>query len=214
MALGTLEELKRAVIEYDAEGAASWARKAVEEKADPLKALDALTEAIRQVGDRFGRAELWLPDLVGAADAMQAAMPILEEELKRTGAKRETLGIVVAGTVFGDIHSIGKSMVCTLLTAGGFEVHDLGVNIKAEEFLEAIEKYQANILAMSALLTITAVEQRKVIDALKEKDSRERVKVMVGGGAITADFAESIGADGYDPTAPGAVELARRLVGK
>ncbi len=214
MALETLENLKRAVVEYDTEAAASWARKIVEEKVDPIKALDALTETIKQVGDRFGRGELWLPDLVGAADAMQAAMPIIEEELKRTGAKRETMGTVVAGTVFGDIHSIGKSMVCTLLVAGGFEVHDLGVNIKAEEFLEAMEKYQADILAMSALLTTTAAEQKKVIDALKEKDIREKVKVMVGGGAITAEFAQSIGADGYDPTAPGAVELARRLVGK
>jgi corrinoid protein of di/trimethylamine methyltransferase len=213
MIVETLENLKRAVVECDAEAAASWARKAVEAKIDPIKAADALTEAIRQVGDRFGRGELWLPDLVGAADAMQAAMPILEEELKRIDAKRETLGIVVAGTVFGDIHSIGKSMVCTLLTAGGFEVHDLGVNIKAEEFLEAVEKYQADILAMSALLTTTAIEQRKVIDALKAKGIREKVKVMVGGGAITAEFAKSIGADGYDPTAPGAVELARRLVG-
>ena len=198
MAVETLENLKRVVVEYNSEGAASWARKAVEEKIDPIKALDALTEAIRQVGDGFGRGELWLPDLVGAADAMQAATPILEEELKKRGAKRETPGTVVAGTVFGDIHSIGISMVCTLLTAGGFEVHDLG----------------ANILAMSALLTMTAPEQRKVIDALKEKGIRGKVKVMVGGGAITADFAESIGADGYDPTAPGAVELARRLVGK
>jgi len=214
MAVESLENLKRAVIEYDTEGAASWARKIVEEKIDPITALDALTETIRQVGDRFSRGELWLPDLVGAADAMQAAMPILEEELKKTGAKRKVLGTVVAGTVFGDIHSIGKSMVCTLLVAGGFEVHDLGVNIKAEEFLEAMEKYQADILAMSALLTMTAPEQRKVIAALKEKGIREKVKVMVGGGAITAEFAESIGADGYDPTAPGAVELARRLVGR
>jgi 5-methyltetrahydrofolate--homocysteine methyltransferase len=93
-------------------------------------------------------------------------------------------------------------------------VHDLGVNIKAEEFLEAVDKYQADILAMSALLTMTAAEQKKVIDTLKEKGIREKVKVMVGGGAITAEFAESIGADGYDPTAPGAVELARRLVGR
>jgi len=214
MIVETLEKLKRAVIECNAEAAASWARKAVAAKIDPIKATDALTEAIRQVGDRFGRGELWLPDLVGAADAMQAAMPILEEELKRTDTKRETLGTVVAGTVFGDIHSIGKSMVCTLLIAGGFEVHDLGVNIKAEEFLEAIEKYQADILAMSALLTTTAIEQRKVIDALKAKGIREKVKVMVGGGAITAEFARNIGANGYDPTAPGAVELARRLVGK
>ena len=214
MVVETLGNLKRAVIEYDNEGAASWAKKAVEEKIDPTKALDALTEAIRQVGERFGRGELWLPDLVGAADAMQAAMPIIEGELKRTGAKREALGTVVVGTVFGDIHSIGKSMVCTLLIAGGFEVHDLGVNIKAEEFLEAIEKYQADILAMSALLTMTAPEQRKVIDTLKERGIREQVKVMIGGGAITTDFAESIGADGYDPTAPGAVELAKRLIGR
>ena len=214
MIVETLENLKRAVVECDAEAAASWARKAVEAKIDPIKAADALTEAIRQVGDRFGRGELWLPDLVGAADAMQAAMPILEAELKRIDAKRETLGIVVAGTVFGDIHSIGKSMVCTLLIAGGFEVHDLGVNIKAEEFLEAVEKYQADILAMSALLTTTAIEQRKVIDALKAKGIRGKVKVMVGGGAITEEFAKGIGADGYDPTAPGAVELAKRLVGK
>ncbi|MFC2024439.1 B12-binding domain-containing protein [Chloroflexota bacterium] len=209
-----IENLKRAVVEYDAEGAASWARKAVEEKVDSVKALDALTEAIRQVGDGFGRGEFWLPDLVGAADAMQAAVPILEEELKKTGAKREVLGTVVAGTVFGDIHDIGKSMVCTLLIASNFEVHDLGVNIKAEEFVKAIENYQADILAMSSLLTTTAPEQRKVIDALKEKGIREKVKVMVGGGSITAAFAQSVGADGYDPTAPGAVELARRLVGK
>jgi len=169
MALETLENLKRAVVEYDTEGAVSWARKAVEEKVDPVKALDALTEAIRQVGDGFGRGELWLPDLVGAADAMQAAMPIIEEELQRTGAKREAMGIVVAGAVFGDIHSIGKTMVCTLLTAEGFKVHDLGVNIKAEEFVAAIEKYKPDILAMSALLTMTAPEQRKVIETLKKK---------------------------------------------
>lgn len=212
MTLETIRNLKRALIEYDAEGAAHWARKALDEKMSPIKVSDALTEAIREVGDRFGRGELWLPDLVGAADTMEAALPIIEEELKRTGAKREVLGTVIAGTVFGDIHNIGKSMVCTLLTAGGFEVHDLGVNIKAEEFLEAIEEYKADILAMSALLTTTATEQRKVIDTLKDKGIRDKVKVMVGGGAITADFAESIGADGYDPTAPGAVELAKRLI--
>jgi len=214
MSLEIIEILRRAVIEYDAEAAVSWAERAVAEKVEPAQALGALTEAIRQVGDRFGKGELWLPDLVGAADAMQAAMPLIEAELRRTGAKRESLGTVVVGTVFGDIHSIGKAMVCTLLTAGGFEVHDLGVNIKAEEFIEAIDEYKADVLAMSALLTMTAAEQRKVIDTLKEKGIREKVKVMVGGGAITADFAESIGADGYDPTAPGAVGLARRLLGK
>ena len=214
MAVDILENLKKTILEYDAEGAANWARKAVDEKVDPIEALDTLTVAVRQVGDGFSRGELWLPDLVGAAAAMQAAIPVLEEELRRRRVKRKSLGIVVIGTVFGDIHNIGKDMLSTLLTAGGFEVHDLGINVKAEKFLEAIEEYETDILAMSALLTTTALEQRKVIETLREKGIRDKVKIMVGGGAITQEFADQIGADGYDPTAPGAVELARSLVVK
>ena len=213
MSIGTVESLKRAILEYDPEAAGKWAKIAMEEKMDPLKVMSDLTSTINQVGELFGKGELWLPDLVGAADAMQSAMPILEEEIKKAGKKRESLGVVVIGTVFGDIHDIGKAMVCTLFLAGGFEVHDLGVNIAAEVFIEATEKYQPDTLAMSALLTTTAPEQRKIINALKEKGIREKVKVIVGGGAITADFAQSIGADGYDPTAPGAVKLAMRLKG-
>jgi methanogenic corrinoid protein MtbC1 len=209
-----LDQLKKAVVTYDKDLARSAARAALEQKIDPIKALDAMTVAIRLIGDAFGAGELWLPDLVGASGAMMAATPIVQEEMKRRGAKRETMGTVVSGTVFGDIHSIGKTMVSTLLTAEGFEVHDLDVNNKAEEFVDAIEKYDADILAMSALMTMTAPEQGKVIAILKEKGLREKVKVMVGGGAVTADFADSIGADGYDPTAPGAVELAKRLVGR
>jgi corrinoid protein of di/trimethylamine methyltransferase len=214
MALEVMENLKRAVTGYDTEGAAGWARKAIAEGIEPVKVLGVLTDAIRQVGDRFGRGELWLPDLVGAADAMQVAMPIIEDELKKTGVKRESLGVVVVGTVFGDIHDIGKAMVATLLTAGGFEVHDLGVNVRAEEFLGAVDRFKADILAMSALLTTTAPEQRRVVEALKERGLRDRIKVMVGGGAITQEFADEIGADGYDPTAPGAVTLAKRLLAK
>lgn len=214
MALEIIENLKRAVIEYNTEGAVKFAREIVEKNIDPIEALDALTCAIRKVGDSFNKGDLWLPDLVGAADTMQAAMPILEEELKRIGVKQKVMGTIVIGAVFGDIHTIGKTMVSTLLTAGGFKVHDLGVNIKAVEFLKAIKDYKPDILAMSALMTMTAPEQRKVIDTLKKEGIREKVKVMVGGGAITVDFAESIGADGYEPTAPGAVELAKRLVTK
>ena len=209
-----LENLKRAVKEYDAKSAADCAREALDNRIDPITAMDAVTEAIRDVGDRFGKGELWLPDLVGAAGAMQSAMDVLEAEIKRIGAKRQSLGTVVIGTGFGDIHNIGKDMVSTLLIAAGFEVHNLGVNIKAEEFLESVEVHNADILAMSALLTTTATEQKKVIDALEEKGIRDKVKVMVGGGSITADFAKSVGADGYDPTAPGAVKLARSLVRK
>jgi len=209
-----LENLKRAIFEYDKALATRSAKLSLERDFDPLVTLQVMTEAIRQVGEAFGRGDLWLPDLVGASEAMQAAVPILEEEIKRRGVERESLGIVVAGTVFGDIHSIGKTMVITLLTAAGFKVVDLGVNITAKTFIEAIKENNANLLVMSALMTTTCVEQEKVIDALKEEGIREKVKVMVGGAAVTEEFKDSIGADGYDPTAPGAVKLALRLVGK
>ena len=212
MSTKILENLKRAIMEYDREGAASLSRKAVDEKIDPIEALDALTVALRQVGDGFGRGELWLPDLVGAAQAMVSAVPILEEEIKRKGMKRESLGTVVIGTVYGDIHSIGKIMVATLLIAEGFTVHDLGINVSAQTFVEAAKNYKPNILAMSSLLTTTAPEQRKVISGLKEEGIRDKVRIMIGGGAISQEFADEIGADGYEPTAPGAAKLARTLV--
>jgi len=214
MSTDVLENLKKAIVEYDSEEAANWARRAIQEKIDPVKTLAAMTAAIRQVGDGFGKGELWLPDLVGAADAMTSATPIIEEEMKRRGTTRESLGIIVIGTVYGDIHTIGKTMVATLLTAEGFIVNDLGINVTSERFVEGIKKYKADILAMSALMTMTAPEQRKVVGTLKKEGLRDKVKIMVGGGAITQEFANSIGADGYDPTAPGAVKLARRLIGK
>jgi corrinoid protein of di/trimethylamine methyltransferase len=207
-----MEKLRQAITSYDAEGAASCAEQALSKGLAPVDILEVMTEAIREVGDSFSKGELWLPDLVGAASAMQAAMPIVEEELSKSGVKRESLGRIIIGTVFGDIHNIGKDMVAALLTAGGFEVHDLGVNVPADKFVKAVDKYEADVVAMSALLTTTASEQRKVIQMLKDKGIRDRIRVMVGGGAITANFAREIGADGYDPTAPGAVELARQLI--
>jgi corrinoid protein of di/trimethylamine methyltransferase len=214
MSTEVLESLRKAIVEYDSEEAANLARRAIQEKIDPIKTLAAMTAAIKQVGDGFGKGELWLPDLVGAADAMTSATPIIEEEIKRRGITRESLGTIVIGTVYGDIHTIGKTMVATLLIAGGFVVNDLGINVTSERFVEGIKKYKADILAMSALMTMTAPEQRKVIEILKKEELRDKVKIMVGGGAITQEFANSIGADGYDPTAPGAVKLARKLIGK
>jgi corrinoid protein of di/trimethylamine methyltransferase len=214
MATKILEKLREAVLEYDVEAAANWARKAIEEQIEPTKTIDALAGAIRQVGDGFGKGELWLPDLVAAAEAMLAGMAIMEEELKRRGESMPSLGCVVIGTAFGDIHSIGKDLVATLLTAEGFQVHDLGINIPSEVFIGAVKEQRADILAMSALLTTTAAEQQKVISALNEQGLRKKVKVMVGGGPITQEFANSIGADGYAPTAFGAARLARSLLGK
>jgi methanogenic corrinoid protein MtbC1 len=207
-----LKTLKQAVLAYDVEAAESLAKKAMEEGVDPLNALAAMTDAIKEVGDGFGRGDLWLPDLTGAATAMEKALPVVEQAIKSSGKARNSLGVVVIGTVFGDIHTIGKGMVGTMLTAEGFEVHDLGINVPAEKFLEAVKEYKPDILAMSALLTTTAPEAIKVIDALKEEGVRDKVKVMVGGGAITESFAKIIGADGYDPTAPGAVDVAKTLL--
>lgn len=209
-----LGNIKRAVLEYDVEAAASLARKAIEEQIEPTKTIDALAGAMRQVGDGFGKGELWLPDLVAAAETMLAGMAIIEEELKRRGESVPSLGCVVIGTVFGDIHNIGKDLVVTVLTAEGFQVHDLGVNVPSEEFIRAVKEQKADILAMSALLTTTAAEQQKIINTLNEQGLREKVKVMVGGGPITQEFANSIGADGYAPTAFGAARLARSLLGK
>jgi len=184
MGVEVLENLKKAILGYDRQGAASLARKAVQEKIDPLEVLEAMTAGI------------------------------IEEEIQRLDARRESLGTVVIGTVYGDIHTIGKTMVATLLTADGFVVSDLGINVSAEGFVGGIKRHKADILAMSALMTTTAPEQRKVIETLQKEGLRDKVKIMVGGGAISQEFADSIGADGYDPTAPGAVKLARTLAGK
>ncbi|WP_309493274.1 corrinoid protein [Candidatus Hecatella orcuttiae] len=208
-----LENLKKAIFEGNAGDARSLTLKAMEKKIDPLTVADVLTEAIRKVGEGFGRGELFIIDLSMAAEAMKNAVPIIEEEIKKAGKKQKTQGTVVIGTVAGDIHDIGKTMVSTLITAAGFEVIDLGVDIPAEKFLEAVRKYNPDILAMSSLMTITTPEQGKVLEALRREGLRDKVKVMVGGGAVTQEFAEGIGADGYAPTAPGAAELAKKLAG-
>jgi corrinoid protein of di/trimethylamine methyltransferase len=206
------ENLRKSVLSYDADGAVRYAQTIVDEGLDPIAALDAVSEAMQVVGEGYESGELWLPDLVGAADVSQKALPILEEEIRRRGEKTKSLGTVVIGTVSGDIHTIGKSMVGVLLVAAGFRVVDVGADVSSEKFVTAAKENEADILALSALLTTTAPEQGKVIEALKEAGLRDRVKIMVGGGAITQGFADSIGADGYGATAPGAVKLAKSLM--
>jgi methanogenic corrinoid protein MtbC1 len=214
MSQDTLKELASAVKGFDAVGAANCAQRALREGIDPVEALDALTGVIREVGDAFGAGECFLPELVSAAEAMQNALPILEAEIKKRGGKRGSAGKVVVGTVFGDIHNIGKTILCTLLTADGFEVIDLGIDVPRDRFVSVVKEHGPDLLAMSALLTITAQEQRLVIEALAREGIRDGLKVIVGGGAISEHFARSIGADGYDPTAPGGVRVARDLLAK
>lgn len=207
-----LADLVKAVKEYDGDGAAALAGRALDAGTDPKAVLDVLTDAIREVGDAFGAGELFLPELVSAAEATQQAMPIVEAAFKASGGTRSSAGKVVAGTVAGDIHNIGKTIFCTLLTADGFEVIDLGIDVPVARFVDTVRELQPDLVAMSALLTITAQEQKRVIVALGEAGLRAGLKVIVGGGAISQPFADSIGADGYSPTAPGGVTLARELL--
>jgi len=209
----TLAGLAQAINDYDPAAAEKYAREAVAAGINPVEAFAAMTAAIKAIGDDFEAGTRWLPDLIGAAGAMQAAAPVLEVAIKSSGGKKAALGTVVAGTVQGDIHSIGIEIVCTLLVAAGFDVHYLGIDIPAEKFVAAVRETNADIVALSALLTVTSAEDKKVMQLLADAGLREQVKVMVGGGAVNADFAAKIGADGYEPAAPGAVELARTFVG-
>ena len=213
MEIEIFEDLRKAITEYDSKLAADLAKKIVEEKLDLMRAADVVTKAARGIGDGYSSGELFLPDLVGAGEAMASAMKIIQEDLERTGGKRQDLGTVVIGTVWGDLHSIGKDMLAVLLTVEGFTVRDLGVDVKSEAFVEAVSRYNADVLCMSALLSTTAPQQKDVIQTLEEKGIRNKVVVLVGGGAISQEFAKRIGADGYDPTAPGGVKVARRLIG-
>jgi trimethylamine corrinoid protein len=207
-------EIQKAVLDFDRKAVERLTRQALAEGADPLALFDAVRETIARVGEDFARGALFLPHLVGAAEAMEGGMPLIMEEIRKRGTKPRSIGTVAIGTVFGDIHSIGKTMVATMLSAGGYTVRDLGVNVPAEGFAMAVADGGVDVLAMSALLTTTAPEQRKVIEALEKKGLRDRVKVIVGGGAISQEFADEIGADGYGSTAPGAVELVENVIGK
>ena len=209
----TIQQLKDIVLNFDIDNAEAVAKAAINSGLDPVLAANALTDAIRDVGDRFGKGDLYLPDLVCASEVLKKAFPIINEAIEAGGGSQSSLGKVVIGTVFGDIHSIGKGMVATLLYAAGFKVIDLGINVKSEDFLAAVKEHDADMLAMSALLTTTAMEQKKVIEGLKSAGLRDKVKVIVGGSPINQEFADSIGADGYGATAPEGVKIARRLMG-
>jgi corrinoid protein of di/trimethylamine methyltransferase len=213
MASEMIDKLKRTVLDFDIDNAESVAKEALDAGVDPIEAANALTESIQIIGDKFGKGELFLPDLVCASEVLKNAFPSINAAIEAKGEKQKSLGKVVIGTVFGDIHNIGKNMVSTLLYAAGFEVIDLGINVKSDDFLKAIKDNNPDVLAMSALLTTTATEQKNVIEGLKKEGVRDRVKVIVGGSPINQEFADSIGADGYGATAPEGVKLVKRLLG-
>jgi corrinoid protein of di/trimethylamine methyltransferase len=167
-----------------------------------------LIRGIREVGEQFRRSEVYLPEMMMAADAWQEGMDLLQPLLPAGPATGNAVARVVLGTVKGDIHSLGKNIVATLLRAAGFEVHDLGIDVPASRFVEEAGRLRADILALSALMTTTMPYQADVIDHLVARSQRDRYYVLVGGGPTSLEWAESIGADAHGQTAADAVNLA------
>ena len=212
MDYNTLEDLRKTVLKFDYDNAETVAMRAIGEGIDPLKCSQVVIESIGEIGEKFTKGEMYLVDIVCASEVLKRALPIINEEIMKQGKKAKTLGKVVIGTVFGDIHNIGKDMVATLLYASGFEVIDLGVNVKEEDFLKAIKESKADILAMSALLTTTIMELKNVIDKLIKEKIRNKIIVIVGGAPLDQECAEKIGADAYGATAVDGVEIIKKLI--
>ena len=205
------DKLAHAVIEGESEDAQALAREALKQGLNPLKCItEGLTKGIEKVGELFASGDYYLPELIIGADAMKDALAILEPALLGD-QEREVVAIVVMGTVEGDLHEIGKTLVGTMLTANGFKVIDIGVDNSAADFIKAIEESNATMVGASALLTTTMLQQEKLIEALKEAELRDQVKVMIGGAPVTQNYADQIGADGFAEDVISGVALAMRL---
>jgi corrinoid protein of di/trimethylamine methyltransferase len=213
MAAQLLEAMRQSVFDGAPDTAAQLAHEALETGVEPLDAINnGYVPGMHWVGEQFAQRNMFLPDMMASAEAMRAAMAVLEPELKRLGTERPMAGTVVLGTTKGDIHEIGKILVGTLLTANGFRVVDLGVDVAGETFSAKAREVGADIVGISALLTTTMKNQKTVIEALEKEGLRSQVKIMVGGAPVTRQWAEQIGADGYAKDAMSAVTLARNLM--
>lgn len=207
------KNLARAVIDGEPEDAEKWANEALTQGLDPLECINqGLTKGIQEVGELFAAGEFFLPELVIGGEAMKAGLAVLEPALVDQEG-REVLGIVVLGTVQGDLHEIGKTLVGTMLTANGFQVIDIGIDCSVESFIAAIKEHNANLVGASALLTTTMSAQKALVEGIEQAGLRGRVKVMVGGAPTTQSWADDIGADGYAEDAISAVSIAKKLVG-
>ena len=206
--------MAQSVIDGDTDQSAELARRALATGIAPLDAINqGFVLGVNEVGRQYGAGDMFLPDLVMAGEAMKSAVAVLEPEMQKSGTQRKMLGKVVLGTVKGDIHEIGKTLVGTMLTANGFQVFDLGTDVPTPKFVEKAREVNADIVGLSALLTTTMTVQRDVIESLKEAGLKDKVKVMVGGAPVTRSWVSEIGAEGYSEDAIGAVAVAKKLMG-
>jgi corrinoid protein of di/trimethylamine methyltransferase len=209
------QEMAQSIIDGDSDVSAELARRAVDQGINPLEAIsEGFVRGVNKVGEDFAKGDAFLPELVMAGEAMKAAVAVLEPELAKRGTERTMLGKVILCTVEGDIHEIGKTLVGTMLSSSGFKVFDMGVDVPVMKVVEKAREVNADIVAMSALLTTTMVHQKDVIEALEDIGIRSKVKVMVGGAPVTKEWVKQIGADGYSEDAIGAIKVAKQLLGQ
>ncbi len=207
------EQLNNALIAGDKSGLEQGVGDALKEGITPSDIIEeGMSPGMKEVGDRFARYEIYLPEMMMAAEAWEGAMQILEPKLLESGSERKKAGRVVIGTVKGDIHSIGKNIVGALLKMSGFEVFDLGVDVNASAFVTKAEEVGADIIAASALMSTTIPQQKSIIEHIEARGARGKYCVLVGGGSTSQEWADNIGADGYGRTAGDATTLALKAV--
>jgi len=208
-----LARLRDCVVNLDIDGVKRAAKEAIDAGITPYEAImEGMAKGMEVVGQKYEAGEYFLAELIMAGETMKEGLSVLEPYMKTGDMKH--IGKVVIGTVEGDLHDIGKNVVITLLTASGFEVIDLGVDVPAEKFVEAVKQYKPDIVAMSALLTTTMVNMAKVIKALEQAGLRDKVKIIVGGAPLTEEYAKQIGADAYGRDAVEGVNICKKWVSK
>ncbi|UCF96142.1 MAG: corrinoid protein [Spirochaetaceae bacterium] len=208
------DKLAQAVIDGEADVAVQLVNEGLGKGVDPIEAIEkGLARGIMKVGDDFGAGEVFLPELIMAADVMKQATSILDEKIKSSGSTRTSLGQLVIGTVKGDIHDIGKSVVASVLQANGYNVEDIGIDVAVEGFIESVKQNSADVLGMSTLLTLPLQVMGEVIASMKEAGLKDKVKVIVGGCPVTQEFADEIGADAVGFDAADAVKKVGKLLG-
>lgn len=212
MAENTLEQIQESLMKGRAPEVKELTQKALDEGSTPEQVLnEGLVAGMNVIGERFKRNEVYVPEVLIAARAMHAGMDILKPKLAETGV--EPKATVCVGTVKGDLHDIGKNLVCMMLEGAGYNVVDLGVNVETEKFVQAVQEHKASLLGMSALLTTTMGAMKTNIDAFKEAGLYDKVKIMIGGAPVTQSFADEIGAHGYGADAASAVDVANEVLG-
>jgi trimethylamine corrinoid protein len=210
--MSTLDNLVGAVMDGEETEAVDAARKVIQEGVGVTQVVEALTAGMREIGEQFARMEIFLPEMMMAAQAMKAVMAELEPELEKSATPTVTKGSIVIGTVEGDMHEIGKDIVITMLQVSGFEVHDLGINVNALDFVKKAEEVGADVIGASSLMTTTMPNQRDIIEILKEKGIRDRYHVILGGAPVTQEWVDQCGADSWGENAGKTVEILERVM--